>query len=84
MACLEAYRQEFPQHFPLIDELYTRQLRFDVYQVTSIKELAEFSEGLCDCLARLAAVHPEGVYSLVHAFDLRRLNVPRRDSLRRR
>ena len=82
MACLEAYRQEFPQHFPLIDELYTRQLRFDGYRVTSIEELAEFSEGLGDGLARLAAVHPEGVYSLVHAFDLVRLNVPRRDSLK--
>jgi glycosyltransferase involved in cell wall biosynthesis len=81
VACLEAYCQEIPQHFPLIDELYTRQLRFDVYRVTSIEELAEFSEGLCDCLARLAAVHPEGVYSLVHAFDLVPLNVPRRDSV---
>jgi glycosyltransferase involved in cell wall biosynthesis len=82
VACLEAYCQEIPQHFPLIDELYTRQLRFDDYRVTSIEELAEFSDGLCNCLARLAAVHPEGVYSLVHAFDLVRLNVPRRHSLK--
>jgi glycosyltransferase involved in cell wall biosynthesis len=81
VACLEAYRQEIPQHFSLIDELYARQLRFDSYRVTSIEELAEFSDGLCDCLARLAAVHPEGVYSLVHAFD-QRLNVLRRDSLK--
>jgi glycosyltransferase involved in cell wall biosynthesis len=81
VACLEAYRQEIPEHFPLIDELYTRQLRFDVYRLSSIEELAEFSEGLSDCLTRLAAVHPEGVYSLVHAFDLVGLDAPRRDSL---
>jgi glycosyltransferase involved in cell wall biosynthesis len=81
VACLEAYRQEFPQHFPLIDELYARQLQFDSYRVTSIEELAEVSEGLRDCLARLAAVHPEGVYSLLHAFD-QRLNEQRRDSLK--
>jgi glycosyltransferase involved in cell wall biosynthesis len=82
VACLEAYRHEIPQHFSLIDELYTRQLRFDDYRITSVEELAEFSDGLRDCLARLAAVHPEGVYSLVHAFDLVRSNIPRQHLLK--
>jgi glycosyltransferase involved in cell wall biosynthesis len=82
VACLETYRHEIPQHLPLVDELYSRQLRFDGYRVNSIEELAEFSDGLRDCLIRLAAVHPEAVYSLVHAFDLVRSEVQRPGSIK--
>jgi glycosyltransferase involved in cell wall biosynthesis len=70
VACLETYREEIPQHFPLIDELYIRQLRFDVYRVESVQDFCELADELRDCLRRLAVVHPEGLYSLVHAFDL--------------
>jgi len=70
VACLETYREEIPQHFPLIDELYTRQLRFDSYRVESVQDFGELADGLRDCLRRLAVVHPEALYSLVHAFDL--------------
>lgn len=82
VACLEAYREEIPQHFHLIDELYIRQLRFDVYRVKSIQEFSDLADGLRDCLSRLAAVHPEAVYSLVHAFDLKRPDVQRSKSLK--
>lgn len=82
VACLEAYREEIPQHFSLIDELYIRQLRFDVYRVASVQEFAELADGLRDCLCRLAAVHPEALYSLVHAFDLAPQDARRLDSLK--
>src|SRR5262249_49176835 len=69
VSCLEAYHKEMPQHLPSIDELYAHQLRFERYRVGSIAELPEFAEGLSDCLTRLAAVRPESIYALVHAFD---------------
>lgn len=69
VSCLETYREEFPQYLPLIDELYVRQLRFDVYRVRSVQEFGELAEGLRDCLCRLAVVRPEALYSLVRAFD---------------
>jgi glycosyltransferase involved in cell wall biosynthesis len=69
VSCLEAYHQEMPHHLPSIDELYARQLRFECYRVGSIAELPELAEGLSDCLTRVAAVRPESVYALVHAFD---------------
>lgn len=69
VACLEAYREEFPEYLSLIDELYVRQLRFDVYRVRSVQEFGELADGLRDCLCRLAVVRPEALYSLVHAFD---------------
>jgi glycosyltransferase EpsJ len=78
VSCLEAYHQEMPQHLPSIDELYARQLRFECCRVGSIAELPELAEGLSDCLTRLAAVRPESVYALVHAFDTLQCRVPRR------
>jgi hypothetical protein len=81
VACLEAYSEEIPEHLPLIDELYIRQLRFDVYRVKSMPGFAEIADELGDCLSRLAAVHPQAVYSLVHAFDLPRPDTQRSGSL---
>ena len=40
------------------------------------------ADGLRDCLSRLAVVHPEALYSLVHAFDFPRPDWQRSGSLR--
>lgn len=82
VACLEAYCEEFPQYLPLIDELYIRQLRFDVYRVKAVQEFGALADGLRDCLCRLAAVHPEALYTLVHAFDFAGPDGQRSDSLK--
>lgn len=70
VVCLETYLKLSPQYAALIDLLYTRLLRFDCYRVNLQKELNPVSEELKESLQRLAAVHPMGVYSLIHAFDL--------------
>lgn len=53
-----------------LNDLYTRQLRFMAYKVQLRSEFSGLEPGLRECLNRLAAVHPAGVYSLVHTFDI--------------
>jgi glycosyltransferase involved in cell wall biosynthesis len=77
VACLEAFSEEIPERLALIDELYIRQLRFDVYRVNAEPDFSEIANELSDCLSRLAAVRPEAVYSLIHAFDLPRTDTQR-------
>lgn len=70
VTCLETYYHTMREQVLLIDDLYTRQLRFMAYKVRSRSEFSGLEAGLCECLNRLAAVHPAGVYSLVHTFDI--------------
>lgn len=69
VACLEAYSDSLREDFSLITGLYGRQLKMSCYLLRSAADLAPFSDELRKSLERLARVHPEGVYSLVHAFD---------------
>jgi glycosyltransferase involved in cell wall biosynthesis len=69
VACLEAYSDSLREDFSLITGLYGRQLKMSCYLLRSAADLAPFSDELRESLERLARVHPEGVYSLVHAFD---------------
>ena len=52
-----------------VDGLFARQLSFPSYQVAHPAELEPFREELQSILRQLAAVHPTGIYSLVHTFE---------------
>jgi glycosyltransferase EpsJ len=69
VACLEAYSDSLRADFGLISDLYCRQLTMPCYLVHSTAELAPFRDELRETLERLARVHPEGAYALIHAFD---------------
>lgn len=69
VACLEAYSASLRADFGLISGLYCRQLTMPCYRVQTAADLAPFRDELHESLERLARVHPEGAYSLVHAFD---------------
>lgn len=76
VVCLEAHARDRRELAGSIDALYARQLRFESYAVESLAELAPHREHLAESLRRLAVIHPEGVYPLVHAFDLPRSPAP--------
>lgn len=69
VACLEAYSDSLRTDFGLISGLYCRQLRMPCYRVQTAADLAPHRDELRETLERLARVHPEGTYSLIHAFD---------------
>ncbi len=69
IACLEAYSDSLRADFGLISGLYGRQLTMPCYMVPSAADLAPLKDELRETLERLARVHPEGIYSLVHVFD---------------
>jgi glycosyltransferase EpsJ len=69
VACLEVHAAALRPHFPAIDALYARQLRLECYGVSSLSQLLGCEPELRSILQRLAAVHPAGIYSLIHAFD---------------
>ena len=69
VACLEAYSDSLRADFGLISGLYGRQLTMPCYMVRSAADLAPLRDELSESLERLARIHPEGVYSLVHVFD---------------
>lgn len=71
VACLEAYASSLRPHFGAIDTLYGRQLRLEAYTVSPVATLLRCEPELRQILHRLAAVHPAGLYSLIHAFDSR-------------
>jgi glycosyltransferase EpsJ len=69
VACLEAYAPSLRARFDAIDTLYARQLRLECYTVSPASQLLRSEPELRQILQRLAAVHPAGLYSLIHAFD---------------
>lgn len=79
VACLEAYAPSLRPHFGAIDTLYARQLRLEAYTVSPASVLQRCESELRQILQRLGAVHPTGLYSLIHAFDTR--GEPRRRGL---
>lgn len=66
VSCCEIYPASIHSE---IGELYARQLRFGCYRVPSLSDLQPHRADLRESIERLAAVNPEGIYSLVHAFD---------------
>lgn len=69
VACLEAYSDSLRADFGVIGGLYGRQLTMPCYRVQTAADLAPVRDELRESLERLARVHPEGAYALIHAFD---------------
>jgi glycosyltransferase EpsJ len=69
VACLEAYSDSLRADFGLISDLYCRQLMMPCYRVQSAADLAPARDELRETLERLARVHPEGAYAMIHAFE---------------
>ena len=70
VVCLETYQPDFTgAELSDIDALYGRQFQFNDYRIGMTEELVQFNDELQHLLLRLAAVHPRGIYALVHAFD---------------
>jgi len=68
-ACLEVYAASLPHSLAQIDWLYARQLRHDCYRVPHFGDLEPFRQEMRESMRRLAAVRPESIYPLIHAFD---------------
>ena len=69
VVCLETYLDSLGANLDLITGLYSRQLMLSCYRVQSTADLTPVRDELSESLERLARVHPEGAYSLVHVFD---------------
>lgn len=68
VVCLETYSELTSAQLDEISQLYSDQLCYSDYWVSSRDQLIPHREVLREDLHRLAEVRPEAVYSLVHSF----------------
>lgn len=70
-ACIEGFALEDEEVLGHIDTLYTRQLHFTSYQMSSLTELAPYKQELRTLLSRISQFRPQALYALVHTYDTR-------------